>query len=199
MQPGLPRHLPDQFHLGAGQIHSGWSEPQVVDLRRHRHRGDPGSVTQAIVDRAGQPGLEHAQAGGGIALWVHVYDEHPPPEGGEVRAQVHCGRGLPDPALLVHNRDDPCHPGATSRGHPILATRAGSVKEEAAPVLAALARPRNAPVPRGLSPSLAPLQVGICLFYKMPWFRPPYKRPPESGARLGSGRWKAAIGCLSGD
>ena len=48
-----------------------------------------------------------AEGGGGVALRVEVDDEDPLPELGERGGDVHRGRGLADPALLVGDHHDP--------------------------------------------------------------------------------------------
>ena len=110
--PGEGTH---QFHLGAGQINSRRGHPETLHSTVHHHLGERPRLVQAFVDRRAELGLVNAEAAGGIPLWVHVHQQHLPPKGGQARAQVYRGRGLPDSALLVHNRENAAHRLPTRR------------------------------------------------------------------------------------
>jgi hypothetical protein len=64
---------------------------------------------QAVVDGPGEGRLVEAEAAGGVALGVHVHEEHAAAEGGEASAEVHGGGGLADAAFLVDDCDDAAH------------------------------------------------------------------------------------------
>jgi hypothetical protein len=59
---------------------------------------------QHVIHRLAQIVFINAAAGGGVALWIEVYQQHPAFSGGEARGQIDAGRGFPHPAFLVCDR-----------------------------------------------------------------------------------------------
>ena len=56
-----------------------------------------------------------------LPWWVEVGDQHPEPDVGERGAEAHGRRALPDPALLIRDRDDAGLPGLVGDERPLLA------------------------------------------------------------------------------
>lgn len=109
LQAALPRQLAHQLHLGPCQVHSGGHHPQVFHRGFHSNLGHRPCVAQAIVDAAGEAGLIHTQAAGGIALWVQIHKQHASAGRREAGAQVDGGGGLADATLLIHDCENAAH------------------------------------------------------------------------------------------
>ena len=72
------------------------------DRLAHRHLAG-----EHIVSRAAAAFAIDAEPGRGIALRVEVDDQHMLPDGSERRAEIDCGRGLADAALLIGDGQRP--------------------------------------------------------------------------------------------
>ena len=89
-------------------------EIEVLEARRAHEPGQLGAVQE--VGR-GHPVRALAEARGGVRLRVEIDDERPLAGLGEAGREVHRSGGLPDPALLVCERED-------ASGHGMEATQA---------------------------------------------------------------------------
>ncbi len=115
-QPGLAGDLADQLHLGAGEVHGGGSDGEALDLGGAHDLAQRKAVPQAVVGGGLDAVLGDAEAGGGVALRVHVHHQHGAAGIGEAGAEVDGGGGFTHPALLVDYRYHDSHyrspPGA---------------------------------------------------------------------------------------
>jgi hypothetical protein len=59
-----------------------------------------------------------ADTGGGVRLWIHVYQESGVFRGRQTCCQIDGGRGLPDPTLLIGYRNDLAHAGSPASREP---------------------------------------------------------------------------------
>ena len=102
----LPGEGGDELDLGAGEIDRRRGHEEVLHARRLDAVLDGRVVHDDVVDRHLEVAGVDAEAGGRVALRVEVHHEHPVVELGEGGAEVHGGRGLAHPALLVRDRED---------------------------------------------------------------------------------------------
>ncbi|MNF08886.1 hypothetical protein D3C80_2094140 [compost metagenome] len=76
----------------------------VADLvGKHRGLLDRRVFEQHVIHREFQTALVHARTHGGIALGVHVDEQHALADLGQARRQVHTGGGLADATFLIGN------------------------------------------------------------------------------------------------
>ncbi len=104
---GLSRHGADQLDLRPGQVDRGRNHREVLVLAARRgNGGNACALDDGLVDRGGPPVVGHSQRRGRVALRVEVDHQHPLPQLGQGHREVHRGRGLPHPALLVGDDHD---------------------------------------------------------------------------------------------
>ena len=107
-QPGFPGDGGDQLDLGRGQVDRGRQHPEVVRLGRELHVvGDGRPLDQHLVSARRTRFMIDPEGGRGVALRVEVHDQHPLVTQRQCRRDVHRGRGLADPALLIGDHQDP--------------------------------------------------------------------------------------------
>ena len=102
----FPLRRADELDRAAGEIHI--CRQHVAVFRAADTVGSGRAVHQQVV-AIGRHGFVHAHAGGAVALWVAVDEEHAPPALFERAGQVHARRRLADPAFLVGDGNDFAH------------------------------------------------------------------------------------------
>ncbi|MNY26864.1 hypothetical protein D3C86_1607350 [compost metagenome] len=95
-----------QLDLDAGHVGIGGDDEETRHRGFHRREVDGATVDDDVIDRRSACFTWNTQTRRGIALRVHVDDQHLLADGGQGRAQVDGGRGLAHPALLVRDGQD---------------------------------------------------------------------------------------------
>ena len=95
-----------ELHGAAGEIHI--CRQHVAVFRAADAVGGGCAVHQHVV-AVGRRGFVHAHAGGAVALWVAVDEEHAPPALFERAGQIHARGRLADSAFLVGDGNDFAH------------------------------------------------------------------------------------------
>ncbi len=96
-----------QLDLGTGKGDGGGRDEQVLHARRLDAVLEGGVPHQHVIHRELEIAGVDPQSGGGVSLRVKVDDQHPEPELGQCRSEVHRRGRLPDAALLVGHGQDP--------------------------------------------------------------------------------------------
>jgi hypothetical protein len=99
----------DQFDLGAGQFAVGAEHVVAAAGGSLGRLLDRGALQQDVVDGQRELTLVDARAHGRVALGVEVDQQHALSDEHQAGRQVHRGRRLADPALLVRDAIDSRH------------------------------------------------------------------------------------------
>ena len=116
----LTPELGDQLQLGPAQLDVGGEEVELHRVGAQAHLGDVDAVVgEHVVHRQLEVvGTAAAHVDGEMSLRVEVDSKDARTFLSERGGQVHRGRRLADAALLVRDRDDPCHVDLERTGAP---------------------------------------------------------------------------------